>query len=82
MSNLTTSIKVKTDFTLHEFSATNIVTWECHVDDSNIGRYNMILGRYILTALVLNIKNSKHVIKAGDGPLKESTSPMINLATY
>ena len=31
------------------------MTLEFHVDDSVKGRYNMILGRYLLTGLVLKI---------------------------
>ena len=46
--NLTNNQKVKTDFTLPEFSATKIVTWNFHVDDSAKNRYNMILGRHLL----------------------------------
>ena len=45
--NITTNMKVKIYFTLPKFSATKIMTWECHVDDSAKGRYNMILGRYV-----------------------------------
>ena len=47
--NITTNIKVKLDFTLPTLSATNVVTWKCHVDDSSKGRYDMILGRDLLT---------------------------------
>ena len=43
--NITTDIKVKVDFTLPVLSATNVVTWDCHVDDSFIGRYDIILGQ-------------------------------------
>ena len=35
--NLTNNVKVKIDFTLPEFSATQIVTWECHVDEYTKG---------------------------------------------
>ena len=44
-----TDLKVKIDFTLPKLSAMEIVTWNCHVDDSDKVRYNMILGRYLLT---------------------------------
>ena len=36
--NITTNLKVKVDFTLPELSATNAVTWKCHVDNSTKGR--------------------------------------------
>ena len=44
-----TYLKVKIDFTLPALSATDVVTWTCHVEDSAKGRYDMILGRDILT---------------------------------
>ena len=44
--NITINLKVKVDFALSALSAANIVTWNCHVDDSSKGGYNMILGRY------------------------------------
>ena len=47
--NITTSLKVKVDFTLPALSATDIVTWRCHMDDSAKGRYHIILGQDILT---------------------------------
>ena len=47
--DITTNIKVKVDSALPALSATNVVTWKCHVDDSARSRYNMILGRDILT---------------------------------
>ena len=48
VGNITTSIKVKVDFTLTELSATDVVTWSFHVDDFAKGRYNMILGQDLL----------------------------------
>ena len=47
--NITNNIKVKIDFTLPALSATNVVTWNCHVYDSDKGRYDMILGHDIFT---------------------------------
>ena len=52
---------------LPEFSAKIIMTWKCHANESTKIRYNMILGRDILTAMVLDLKSSKHVIIGGDG---------------
>ena len=46
------------------------MTCNCHVDDSAKGRYYMILGRYLFTALGLNIELSDQVIEADDGNLK------------
>ena len=48
------------------------------MDDYTKGIYDMILGRYVLTALVLNIKFSEHAIKLYYGPLKSSTAPMVD----
>ena len=47
--NITTNPKVKVDFTIPALSATNVVTWRFHVDESTKSRYDMILGHYILT---------------------------------
>ena len=55
-SNITTNLKVAIDFTLLEPSAMNVVMWKCHVNDSTNGRYDMILGRDILTELWSNFK--------------------------
>ena len=43
--NITANIKGKVDLTLPALSSKNVVTWKYHVDDSDKGRYNMILGR-------------------------------------
>ena len=80
-ASITTNTKDKIDFTLPELSATNIVTWNLHVDESAKGRYDMILGRYLLTNLGLNLKFSYHFIEADNGPFKGSTSPIFDLGT-
>ena len=49
--DITTNIKVKVDFTLPALSATNAVTWNCHVDDSAKGRYDMVLLQDLQTEL-------------------------------
>ena len=40
--NITTNLKFKVNFTLPALSAANVVTWNCHMDDSAKGRYDMI----------------------------------------
>ena len=80
--NITTNRKVKVCSALPALSATDVLTWKCHVDDSAKGRYNMILGRDLLTELLLNLKLSARVIEAYDGPFKGSTTPMVYLITY
>ena len=80
--DLTNIQKVKVYSTLPEFSATKIVMWGFHVDDSAISRYDMILDRDILTALRLYSKLSDHVIKGGDETFERCTAPMVNMGTY
>ena len=79
---ITTNLKVKVYFASPETSATRIMTWNFHVDDSSKGRYNIILGRDLLTLLGLNLKFSEHAIEADYGPLKGSSSPMVDLGMY
>ena len=47
--NITPNLKVKVYFTLLVLSATNVVTWKYNVDESAKGRYDIILGQYLLT---------------------------------
>ena len=58
----TTSNKVNVDLCLPEFSATKILSYKFHVDNKINSRYNMILGKYLLTALVMDLKFSRNVI--------------------
>ena len=77
--SITTNLKLNIDFTLPELSATKIVTWNCHVDDSAKGIYDIILGRYIWTGLGLNLKLSDSAIESNDGTFEGSLSPMFDL---
>ena len=52
------------------------------MDDSAKGRYDMILGRYILTALWLNLKLSGHFIESDYGPFKDLMVPMVDMVMY
>ena len=58
------------------------MTCKCHVDESAKGRYNMVLGQYLLTELGLNLKFSENIIEANYGPFKGSTTPKVNLGMY
>ena len=60
--SITTNLKVNILFILPEITGTKIVTWNFHVDDSAKVRYDMILGIYPLTAILLDITLSDHVI--------------------
>ena len=46
---ITTDINVKVDFIIPTFSATNVMMWNCYVDELAKVSYNMILGQDILT---------------------------------
>ena len=80
--NITTNIKVKVDFTLPTLSTTNFVYWKSSVDDSDKGRYDIILGRYLLIKLGLNLKLSEHIIEDYDGPFKVYKTSMVYFGMY
>ena len=46
--DITNNINVKVDYTLPAISATNVMTWNCHVDGSAKDIYYMILVQYLL----------------------------------
>ena len=72
VGNMTNNLKVEIDWTIPEFSTTKIFIWDFLADDFAKERYDMVLGKYILIELLLNIKVSGDFIKADDGPLKWS----------
>ena len=74
--------KVQLDFTLPGFSATKIVMWNYHMNWSTKIRFDMILGRYMITSLVLDLKLSDSVIKGVGGLFDNNIAPMVNLGTY
>ena len=80
--NITTNFKVTVYLTLPTLLATNFMTCKSHVDYSAKGRYNMILGKYLLTELGLNLKFSEYVLEANDVPFKESTTSVVDLGMY
>ena len=63
-------------FCLPEFSASKIVTWKFHVEESTHGIYHMILGRYLLTVLGLYLRFSENVIIGGEGPYEGCSAQM------
>ena len=58
------------------------MTWKYHIYESITGRYDMILGRDLLTALGPDLKFSENVIRGGEGPHKGCLAPMFDVKTY
>ena len=69
-------------FCLPGFSVTKIVTWKFHVDKYTNSRYDMILGRDLITALGLDLKFYGNVILGGEVPYKECSVPMVDVINY
>ena len=59
-----------------------IVMWKFHVDESAEGRYNMILGRDLLTALGLDLNFSENIIIVSDKLYERSSATMVDLGNY
>ena len=78
----TSSKKVNIDFFSPEFSATKIMTWKFNVDVSTNGRYDMILGRDLLTSLGLDLNFYENVIIGGEGTYKGCSVPMVDIRNY
>ena len=78
----TTSKKANIDFCLPEFSATKIVSWKCHLDKKTNSRYDMILGRDLLSALGLDLNFSQNLIIGGEGPYEGCLEPMSDFSNY
>ena len=66
VEKFTTPKKVNIYFFLPEFSAMKTMTWQYHVNESAKGRYNMILGRDLLTYMGLDLKFYEDVIIGSD----------------
>ena len=67
---------------MSEFSATKIVSWKFHVDKKSNSRYDMILGRDILTSLGLDLHFYGNIIIGGEVPYEECLVPMVELSNY
>ena len=66
------------DFWILESNATKRMTWKFHIDESTNGRYNMILGRYLITTLVLDLKFFDNFIIGREG----CSSTMVDVSNY
>ena len=73
---------VNMDLWLPEFNATQILMCTCHVDNYTEGRYNMILGRYLITTMVLDIKFSDNIIIDRAGTHEGFLAPMVDRNNY
>ena len=69
----------KIDLYLPEFSATKVVMWKCHADDSTRGQNHIIIDRYILNTIVIYIKFSNNTIKCSKDTYQGCTSPMVDI---
>ena len=56
--------------------------WNFHVGDFAEGKYIMILGKDLITALGLDIKLSENVIIGGDGKFDGCFSTMFDVGNY
>ena len=70
------------DLFLPEFSATKFISWKCYVDNSTNGRLDMIQGRDLLTALVMDIKYYENIVIYGEVPYEGCSSPMVDVSNY
>ena len=80
--NFTTNDMAPVDFYLLVLSATKTVAWKCHLADSIESRYDIILGRDLLNALVLDLKFPKYFTGSGKGSYKDCSAPMVELTDF
>ena len=78
----TTSKKANIDFRLLGFSGTKIVSWNCQVDNYTNSRYDMILGRYLLTAVGLDLKFPQNIVIGDEGPYNGCSRPMAEVRNH
>ena len=58
------------------------MSWKCHVDHKNNIRYYMILSRYLLTALGMDLDFSENLVIGDEGPYEGCLSNMAELSNY
>ena len=67
------------DFCLTEFNE-KIISWKCHIDNYTSNRYDMILGRYLLTTLGLDLKFDENIVINVAVPYEGCLSPMVDIS--
>ena len=73
----TTSSTAKIKLSLPELDSNKIVTWDCYVDDSTEKqRYDVIIGRDLLSVLKLNLDFDTMSISCEKGPYMGCSTPM------
>ena len=78
-SDFLTTYKTNLELVLPELEATKSVTWRFHVNDlQKISRYDMIIVRYLLLELKLDLCFSDYTIKDNRGAYEGCTAPKID----
>ena len=60
----------------------NYDAWKCHVNDSTKRGYDIILGRYLLTAIGLDLNFSYCLIIGNEVPYEGCSAPMVYVINY
>ena len=58
------------------------MSWQCNTDNKKNCRYDIILGRGLLTVLVLDLNFSENIIISGERPYEGCLAPMADLSNY
>ena len=75
--NFTTNYKAKVQITLPELDSNKIINWECHIDDNdNNNRYDMIIGRDLLSELKFCVDFGNNIISCNEGPFTGCSTRM------
>ena len=75
--NFTTSYKAKVQFTLPELDSNKVINLECQVDNNNKeSRYDMIIGRDLLSELKFCVDFGNNEINCREGPFTGCSTRM------
>ena len=66
---LTTNTKIATSFSFPELHANKLINQSLHVDDLNIDRYDMIIGRDLTRSLGIDIHGADMTIHWDDAAI-------------